>query len=220
MKSLVDKILLEFEYGKVLFGQESDLAELQGEPQEKNTREETGVYNTLKNYIGDEQSVSKQKVGTELEKIKNLKTVAPKLLKPDFKTYYRGTYINASTLLKYFKTYKIFLSSFDKFKKGSFDGYISNDTFTYKPRSSFTSWSGDIWVAQEFGYSGSNDDYQVIYETPVDNSFVLSSKFTNKLSKETLGGLEYESISTNSEFNKVKMVFEKHEFAKIRRIFN
>ena len=217
---LVDKILLEFKYGKVLFGQESDLAKLQGEPEEKNTREESGVYNTIKKYIGDEQNSNKEKVKQDLLKIKDLKPVAPNLLKPDYKLYYRGTTISETALLKQFKTYEFFLSCFEKFKKGSFEGYISKDTYVYKPRSGFTSWSGEIWAAYEFGYSPDPEFFQVVYETPVDDSFVLNSNLTNKLSKETLGGPEYESISTNTEFNKVKMVFERREFVKISRIFN
>jgi hypothetical protein len=202
IKALNEKLSadLQKKVGNVLFGDEDDIAKLQGkkipkgsDSVEKNTAWEEDLYTRILNWTGS----SDDKLAKYFKKNKTLlSTLAkefPTVLQPPIgQIAYRGTSIKTDSLKAEFfkKQYKII-------KVGGREVFRFKN-LKYSPIRNSQSWTIDPKVAFKFeGNANNEDSVHVVYATKINNDFI----FTPELLRIIFGGptSEEETIRVGSE---------------------
>jgi len=193
-KELVDKILKEFEFGSVLFGDR--FSKLQGKRKEKDTRPEEIALDNIVSFVDGPDTQNKNFIKKNASFFNSVKNKAPKILKEPRGWVYRGTSLKRNFVKPFFKNRINFIKSF---KECTIDGkkcYKYIKTINYTPRASVTSWSKVFNVAVKFI---GNDSFQAIYATKTNSNFLFNPSFMNRLSTNSVGNKEFETISTNKK---------------------
>ena len=165
---------------------------------EEDTPSENELYRALERFIYSETPENKKKLHDLLKQAKSLKSKYPNDLTPKETVAYRGTQLPTEVYDNILK--KI---DYNLIKKGGFTKWIEFD-YTYKSKSPIQSWSAKLSNAAQYASSpdqeGSFKTYHSNYPTPaiiqvpVDDSFIVSTKITNKISQNLFGVNEHEMI--------------------------
>ena len=191
-KNLVSKILKEFEFGKVLFG--DDFATFQNKVKEPDTKAEYTALSDIKHFVGSSDTSQKKRIQKIAPFLKSIKNNAPKILKQPSGWVFRGTSVQIKQLLKMFKTKKNFIDSFIVHNIEGKNIYKYKKIINYKPKFPVTSWSKKVKVAMRFEGNGG---LGAMYATKTNDNFLFNPGFMNKISREKVSDTEFETISIN-----------------------
>ena len=107
-KELVSRILKEFEFGKVLFGDK--FSQFQRKPKEHDTKPEEVALDDIVTFIDGSGKTEKQRIQKAAPFYKSIKSKAPKILKQPEGWVFRGTKIRAKTMFTMFETKEQFIN--------------------------------------------------------------------------------------------------------------
>lgn len=199
-----DKVLQDFE--KIFFG------DLKKSP-ERDTSVEKEMYKAIYNYVEYPSFEHKKLAHDSLTHLLQIKQYYPDDLIPKAKIAYRGTQLGLGAYKKIIAQNKI-----------DGNGWLNLDK-TYKPSSVIQSWSTkkniagifalnrDMWITElgDLKYNPKDPSvrYPGIISVNVDNTFVLTSKLTNLMSKLVHGDKEYEIIRVSKAPINGKVLIQK-----------
>jgi hypothetical protein len=197
---LADKILYEFKYGKVLFGQ--NYGEYQGLPKERDTPDGKDLVDTIHQYV---QTADNAEMVSHLDymwnELQKLKQRFPKILQPTSNIVYRGTahHIDDVVADMYQLPYdlKDFMKYFQKRKDGYYQFSFQHEYIHNMNYERISSWTTNIGVAEQFAseYDGDVNEgrISVILCTRVnDKNFIFNPEFLNLIAVQEQHPKEYE----------------------------
>jgi hypothetical protein len=194
LRQLKEKLTpsLQKKVGNVLFGDDDDIAKLQGvkipkdDVAEPNTKWESELYRKIQYWTNSSQGSLAKYFKKNKELLDQLAKEFPEVLKPPIgETAYRGTTIAVNSLELAFKKKK-----FEVIKiKGREVFRFKN--LGYSPNNPAQSWTVDPKVAFRFKGTSDNIDYvQVIYSTKVNKDFIFNPQLMDIIFK----GSEKETV--------------------------
>lgn len=204
-----DKALQDIE--KVFFGNLK-------KSKEQDTEVEDVLYAAVRNFIENPYIENKRNALHALRYLHDLKPYYPNDLIPKAKIAYRGTQVKEAHYLKAANGEHISRTNkgtdVDKLKE-----WLELETM-YNPMSEIQSWTTDKSIAIGFAtknhltgsYQG-NYPYPAVMMADVDDSFILTAKLTNLISRVLHAGDEHEIIRVSEKPIKVKMLIKKSWYA-------
>jgi hypothetical protein len=168
--------------GNVLFGQSPQVAQLQGKRPEPNTDFEDDLYKHLRSWTTTSTDSSSATVLSSVKELQYLARYFPKILQPPMGSEaFRGTSVHLGLIGPWIKKnprYEAYSGGFLRF----------TTPFPYKPRRAVSSWSTAFYFASFFQGNYENPaNIPVVFQTQVDNSFIMNPKATNLIFKGDLG---------------------------------
>lgn len=176
---------LKKDIGNVLFGEDPDIADLQSQDTESNTKWENSVYKKIKSWTDTSDKSTADFFLKNKDKFEALRKEFPEIIAPPVGDFvYRGSKLKVSSLKKALPLLTIsdvdyigYNASNSRFGKVAF---FAINNFPYKPHLSAQSWTLNSFTAREFGSeTHPKDRIQVIYKTKVNNEFVFNPEFMN-----------------------------------------
>jgi len=196
---------IQQQVGNVLFGSNPQIAGIQNKEPEKNTPLETNILKNLKTWTQSSTDSSAAKIISTVSDLTKLKQYFPEILNPPYgKSVYRGTSVKLPVLSNWLKQN----SEFEEFGNGS---YLKFKTpFPYKPNRDVTSWTASLFFSSGFrGKEWENIiNVPVIFETRVDDTFIMNPQVMNIIFKHTQGDLGYEQEVIRDEDEVIKFTPE------------
>jgi hypothetical protein len=187
---------------------------------EEDTTWESKVFYAVKNFINNADPNTKGEVEPLLHDLMLLKSKYPNDLIPKSKYAYRGTQLSKSAFADLAEKY----SDSDK---------LIRLPYTYSPRSPVQSWTVNKQIGFDFAFNGNNEPgfgnnratvwkphefpYPAVIMVPVDDSFIMNSKLTNKIAKEIHGMTEKEIIRAANTPIKGHIILHPTTFAGSKR---
>lgn len=195
LKSLQEKLPadLQKKVGNVLFGDNEDVAKLQGvkipkgfDSAEPNTKWESDLYDKIRDWVDSSDNSLAKYFKKNKALLDQLAKEFPELLQPPIgQMAYRGTAIKIDSLEQAFRKKKFTIVKI----KGREVFHFKN--LDYSPKRSAQSWTIDPKVAFKFeGLAGLKSSVQVVYATKVNKDFIFSPKLMNIL----FYGTEHETV--------------------------
>ena len=195
---------IQQQVGNVLFGSNPSIADMQHKEPEKNTPLETGILKNLKTWTQSSTDSSAAKIISTVSDLIKLKQYFPEVLNPPYgKSVYRGTSVKLPVLSNWLKQnpeYDEFNGNYLKFKT----------PFPYKPNREVTSWTASLFFSSSFRGKEweSAINVPVIFETSVDDTFIMNPQVMNIIFKHTQGDLGYEQEIIRDEDEVIKFTPE------------
>lgn len=189
---------LQKKVGNVLFGDDEDVAKLQGvktpkgfDSPETNTPWEDDLYDKIRGWVNSSDNALAKYFKKNKALLDQLAKEFPGLLQPPVgKMAYRGTAIKIDSLEQAFRKKKFTIVKI----KGREVFHFKN--LDYSPKRPAQSWTVDPKVAFKFeGIAGLKRSTQVVYATKVNKDFIFSPKLMNKL----FYGTEHETVRIAGE---------------------
>ena len=182
------------DFEKVLFG------DLKNDP-EKDTDIEYKIYMAISNFIKFPDQEAKGNALKALKYLKHFKDIFPDDLVPDSRTVYRGTSITMNMFVKNINSIKINKES--EVLEFTFDYY-------YKAKAPIQSWTTISAIGGTFRGKESEEtmhvNIPVVLVAEADDSFILNSKLTNRISKQYHNYSEHEIIRISKNPIKCKIL--------------
>jgi hypothetical protein len=183
--------------GDVLFGSNPIIAKIQDKPTEKDTPYEDDLVNKIKNWTDKSDEKSEMGVVSTIADLVKLKKYFPEVLNPPYgDKVYRGTSVKLPELSKFIKEnpeHDMMENGMVRFKT----------PYPYTPKREVSSWSASIFYAS--GFQGKSFEsainVPVIFETTVDDSFIMNPQVMNVIFKST-GGVHQDFIRDEDEVMK------------------
>ena len=185
INSLAESTNMDFE--KVAFGDFQNR-------RERDTKDEARIFLALRSFIRGATPENKATADAALKELLHLKSRYPEVLEPNADVCYRGTQLQKQDYMK-------LVAQGNKKKLLRID-------YTYSPRSSIQSWTTRNKVAASFALNGGDGSgtgwheteypYPAIIQVTVDQTFVMNSEFTDRLSRDAIGHSESEIIRISS----------------------
>ena len=186
LRNLDEKISpdLQKKVGNVLFGDDEDVAKIQGAKTppgftspETNTKWEENLYYMVRNWASKSSDPTAKYFIANLDLLKRLAKEFPKLLMPPVgQTAYRGTDIKIDSLKKAMLTKKYSVVNIG----GKEAFYFKN--LDYSPSRPAQSWTTNPKMAFTFSGTGDQDYVQVVYKTKVnEKDFLFSPTLFNAI---------------------------------------
>jgi hypothetical protein len=192
---------IQQQVGNVLFGSNPQIAGIQHKEPETNTPLETNLLKNLKSWTQSSTDQSAAKVISTVADLVKLKQYFPEVLNPPYgASVYRGTSIKLPTLSAWLKQNP----EFEKLGDGH---YLKFKTpYPYKPTRDVSSWTASFHYSTSFRGKEfeSAVNVGVVFETKVDDSFIMNPQVMNIIFKHTQGDLGYEQEVVRDEDEVIK----------------
>jgi hypothetical protein len=188
--------------GNVLFGSNPKIADIQQKEPEENTPLETQLLKNLKGWTQSSTDSSASKVISTLDDLLKLKKYFPEVLNPPYsETAYRGTSINIRELNRWIKENP----SFDVIGGGNYLKF--RNPYPYRPRRDVSSWTTSMYYSTSFRgreFEDFKTNVGVVFETKIDDTFIMNPSVMNIIFKHTQGDLGYEQEAVREEDEVIK----------------
>ena len=192
---------IQQQVGNVLFGSNPQIAGIQNKKPESNTPLETQILKNLKGWTQSSTDQSAAKIISTVADLVKLKQYFPEVLNPPYgKSVYRGTSIKLPALSAWLKQNP----NFEKIGDGA---YLKFKTpYPYKPTRDVSSWTASLFFSTSFRGKEfeSAINVGVVFETKVDDTFIMNPKVMNIIFKHTQGDLGFEQEAIRDEDEVIK----------------
>ncbi len=188
------KSACEKKFQDYVFGEFNKMGEL-------DTKEEERIFKTIWEFAYSSTPAHKKKVIPALQILKGCKEHYKEILKPKKSILYRGIGVSP----KIAKTIN-FDTSVDKYWSGE---------YIYKARSKVQSWSETWKIATKFAkleYEYDYSDVAIMLEVKLDDSFIFTGDFMNKISRKHGYGNQNEVMRVGDAPIKAKVYIEKSHY--------
>lgn len=183
--------------GDVLFGSNPIIAKIQNKPVEKNTSYEDELVDKIKDWTFQSTEKSEGGVVSTIADLIKLKKYFPEVLNPPYgEKVYRGTSVKLPELSRFIKEnpeHDVLDSGAVRFKA----------PYPYTPKREVSSWSASLFLASSFQGKSFESvvNVPVVFETVVDDTFIMNPKVMNIIFKST-GGVHQDFIRDEDEIMK------------------